>query len=411
MIAQPTMIAHMNWHHAAVGVKQSRLAVATVFFANGAIFASWASRIPAITAALGMNAAELAFAVFGLSLGAVAGLPLSAILVARYGSVWTVRMALVSYALALAAVASAPNMLILTVTLVALGVGNGLLDVAMNTAAINVERRYPDQIMAGFHALFSAGGLTGALVGAVAAAVGADFRVHLSIAGLVLLCIGLAASMALLPDPVRNGHAQAGAAGNSAPPAQSASGSGQSAYRDGRVLALGLLACCSLLCEGAANDWSAVYIRDGLGGSPAVAALGFTVFTATMTVGRLVADRLAARAGPAVFVSGTALFAGIGFGVSLLGTVPTAGLVGFGLLGLGLAGIVPTLFSAAARGHCAAPAISAVSTIGYLGFLVGPVLIGTIATLSSLRVALVALTVLTAIISASAGVLRHGAPR
>jgi MFS family permease len=403
----------MNWRRAAASVRWARLAVATVFFANGAIFASWASRIPAITVALGMSPAMLAVAVFGLSLGAVAGLPLSAMLVARYGSVWTVRTALVGYTLALAAVAFAPDMLLLTMGLFAFGVGNGLLDVAMNTAAINVQRRYPGQIMAGFHALFSAGGLAGAVVGTVAAAAEVDVRVHLVAVGLVLLCVGLAASLRLLPDQAQDGSARKPAR-SASKPARSASASrtaGGSAYRDRRVLVLGLLACCSLLCEGAANDWSAVYIREGLGGSPAVAALGFTMFTLAMTGGRLVADRLATRVGPVAFVRGATLLAGTGFGFSLLGTVPAAGLLGFGLLGLGLAGVVPTLFSAAARGHRAAPAISAVSTVGYLGFLAGPPIIGTIATLSSLRIALVTVVVLTAIISAGAGALSHGAAR
>lgn len=267
-----------------------------VFFANGAIFTSWASRIPAITAALGMSAAMLAVAV-------VAGLSPSAVLVARYGSVWTVRTALVGYTLALAAVALAPDIVFLTIALFGLGVGNGLLDVAMNTAAINVERRHAGQLMAGFHALFSAGGLAGAAAGTATAAADVNVRVHLPVAGLLLLCVGLAASLRLLPDPVRDGEARngpssSGQAGTSARPPSATEAAGKPAYRDRRVLVLGLLACCSLLCEGAANDWSAVYIRRGLGGSPAVAALGFTVFTLAMSGGRLVADRLATRVGP-----------------------------------------------------------------------------------------------------------------
>jgi MFS family permease len=410
------MIFCLFQHRAAASATWARLAVMAVFFANGAIFTSWASRIPSITAALGMGPALLAVAVFGLSLGAIVGLPLSAMLVARYGSVWTVRTALVGYTLALAVVAFAPDMLALTTALFVLGVGNGLLDVAMNTAAINVERRYEVQIMAGFHALFSAGGLVGAVAGTVAAAADVNVRVHLPAAGLVLGCVGLAASLRLLPDPGRNGHAQgasagSGPAGSAARPPSVGEAAGKPAYRDRRVLVLGLLACCSLLCEGAANDWSAVYIRDSLGGSAGVAAAGFTAFTLGMTGGRLVADRLATRAGPVAFVRGTALLAGAGFGVSLAGTVPTAGLFGFGLLGLGLAGVVPTLFSEAARVHRPAPAISAVSTVGYLGFLAGPPLIGAIATLTSLRFALVAVAVLTVIISAGAGALSHGAAR
>jgi MFS family permease len=160
---------------------------------------------------------------------------------------------------------------------------------------------------------------------------------------------------------------------------------------------------CSLLCEGAANDWSAVHIRDTLGGSPAAAASGFAAFSLTMTAGRLLADRLAARFGAVAFLRGAALLAGAGFAATLPAGGPVAGIAGFALLGAGLSGVVPTLFSLAARtpGHPAA-AISTVSTIGYLGFLAGPALIGVLAAVGGLRWALAALVVGTAVICAGA---------
>ncbi|NUU25276.1 MAG: MFS transporter, partial [Streptomycetaceae bacterium] len=97
-----------------------------------------------------------------------------------------------------------------------------------------------------------------------------------------------------------------------------------------------------------------------------------------------------------------------GLGLALLGPGVASGVVGFGLVGLALAGVVPTLFSAAADGHGnPAGAIAAVSTIGYLGFLAGPALIGGIAAVSSLRLAVAALVVLALAVSAGAGVLRR----
>ncbi|TQM85205.1 putative MFS family arabinose efflux permease [Saccharothrix saharensis] len=369
---------------------RARFCVAVVFFVNGAVFSSWASRVPAIADRVGAGPAAIAVAVFGLSAGAVVGLPLSGVLVSRFGSTAVVRAVLVGYAAALVAVGVAPDLVLLTAALAGLGVGNGMLDVAMNTAAIEVERRYRRQVMAAFHAQFSFGGLAGALVGAGAAGIGAPPAVHLPVVASVLLVAGMAATAGLLPaSPDR----EVGRRG--------------SPRRDRRLVLLGLLVLCSLLCEGAVYDWSAVYLRDEVGGSPAVAALGFAAFSLSMACCRLVADRFVDRVGRVRYVRVAGVLAAAGLGLVLLGPGVAAGVVGFGLVGLALAGVVPTLFSAAADGRVnPAGAIAVVSTIGYSGFLAGPALIGGIAAASSLRLAVAALVVLALAVSAGAGVLR-----
>lgn len=370
---------------------RARFCVAVVFFVNGAMFSGWASRVPAIADRVGAGPAAIAIAVFGLSVGAVVGLPLSGVLVSRFGSTAVVRAVLVGYAAALAAVGLAPSLVLLTAALVFLGVGNGMLDVAMNTAAIEVERWYPRQVMASFHAQFSFGGLAGSLIGSGAAAVGVSPAEHLPVVALVLLAVGGAAGFGLLPAS-RDGEAS---------PRRGP------LRRDRRLVLLGLLVLCSLLCEGAVYDWSAVYLRDEVGGSPAVAALGFAAFSLSMACCRLVADRAVDRVGRVRYVRAAGVLAAAGLGLALLGPGVTAGVVGFGLVGLALAGVVPTLFSAAADGHGnPAGAIAVVSTIGYLGFLAGPALIGGIAAVSSLRLAVAALVVLALAVSAGAGVLR-----
>ena len=369
---------------------RARACVAVVFFVNGAMFAGWASRVPALADRVGAGPAALAIAVFGLSAGAVVGLPLSGVLVSRFGSTAVVRAVLVGYAAALTAVGLAPSLVLLTAALALLGIGNGMLDVAMNTAAIEVERLYPRQVMAAFHAQFSFGGLAGALIGAGAAALGASPAVHLPVIAVVLLVAGMVASLGLLPtSPDRDVEHR------------------RAPHRDRRLVLLGLLVLCSLLCEGAVYDWSAVYLRDEAGGSPAVAALGFAAFSLSMACCRLVADRLVDRVGRVRYVRAAGVLAAAGLGLALLGPGVTAGVVGFGLVGLALAGVVPTLFSAAADGHAnPAGAIAVVSTIGYLGFLAGPALIGGLAAVSSLRLAVASLVVLALAVSAGAGVLR-----
>lgn len=375
---------------------RARWSVAAIFFVNGAIFATWASRIPAIVTQLSMDSGELAVAVLGLSVGAVLGLPLATALVSRYGSPRVVRIALIGYAVALVGVALAANEPALTVALVGLGVGNGVLDVAMNAAGVRVERDYPRQIMSAFHALFSVGGLVGSLVGAGAAALNAAVAVHLPVVGLTLLATGLIAGRNLLPEPPRIAVASQGSVLF-----------GPRRWNR-RLTALGLLACGSLLCEGVAYDWSAVYLRDNFGAATSAAALGFAAFSLCMAAGRLVADRLVARISAVRFVRAAGLVATAGSALVVLSTSATAATAGFGLLGLGLAGVVPTLFSVAAQGHdSAASAIATVSALGYIGFVAGPVLVGAVASALGLRVALGALVVLTAVLTAGAGALQN----
>src|SRR5262249_25579457 len=140
---------------------------------------------------------------------------------------------------------------------------------------------------------------------------------------------------------------------------------------------LGLLAFCALLVEGAIGDWSAVYLRDSLGTSAAIAAMGFAAFSLAMALGRLAGDALARRLGGPRLLRVSGSLAAVGLSVALVVGQPSIAVLGFGLVGLGMANLIPVLFSAAGRtGAHAGTAIAAVATAGYLGYLAGPPLIG-----------------------------------
>jgi MFS family permease len=294
--------------------------------------------------------------------------------------------------------ALAPSLGVLVLATLAYGAANGALDVAMNTQGTSVEHRAGRLILSSLHAGFSAGGLVGALLGAAAAAGDVDVRVHLAIVGGLALAIGLPITRSLLP-------AEADAAPE-----------GPSFARPSRALwALGILAFCCLLAEGAAADWSAVYVEDALDAPAAQAALAFAAFSATMTLGRLAGDRLAAAFGSVRLLRACGLIAGIGIGGALLLAVPGAAIVGFALLGAGLSVVVPIVFRSAAAvpGAAAGPSLAAVSTLGYLGFLAGPPLVGGIAELTSLPAALSVVVVCACATAALAGATRGseaGAP-
>jgi fucose permease len=177
------------------------------------------------------------------------------------------------------------------------------------------------------------------------------------------------------------------------------------------VLFLGALVFCCLVGEGAAADWSSVYLRDSLGTSAGFAAAGYAAFAAMMTAGRLVGDRLVAALGPVRVVRGCGLLAAAGLGGALLVNHPVAGVVGFGCLGAGLSCIAPQVFSAAGNrdparaGH----AIARVASLGYLGFLAGPVVIGGVATVTGLPAALSIPALLALFVALNAPALRRPA--
>jgi len=165
--------------------------------------------------------------------------------------------------------------------------------------------------------------------------------------------------------------------------------------------ALGALAFACLLIEGASADWSGVYIKDELGASAAYAALGFTAFSVTMTLGRLFGDGLVLRLGSVRLVRLGGAIAGVGFGAALAAGAPAAALVGFACLGAGMSSVIPIVFRAAGHvpGIASSVSLSAVSSIGYLGFVAGPPAIGGIAELVGLPTALAVLVVLAALVA------------
>ncbi|MFF2197592.1 MFS transporter [Streptomyces sp. NPDC058157] len=372
-----------------------RVAVCAVFFVTGAAFATWAARVPAVQSRLDLSAGELAVALVGLSGGAFLGLPLVGGLVARYGSRTVLCVGMAAYLGALASLPHVPDLAVLTLALALFACGNTAVDVAMNTQGVLVERAYGRPVLGGFHAMFSLGGITGATAGGLAATAGIGIRAHFTVAALVLLAVAGAAATALAPDPPS---------------------AGGPARRD-PLLALpgpglwipGLVAFCALMGEGVVNDWGAVYLKEETGASPGAAGLGYAVFSAGMVAGRLTADRLRARLGTVRFTLLCAAVAGAGALVPILVATTAAGFVGYGLLGLGMAAVIPLVFAHAAglRPERTGSSIAAVSAVGYVGFLAGPPVIGALAEATTLRWAMLVLPALMAAMAVLATRLRR----
>ena len=370
--------------------RAARTAVTVVFFASGAAYGTFVSRIPALKEKLDASESELGLVLLAGAVGSVLTLPLAGWLSGRVGSRLVTRAALVAVAVSLPLLAIAPSLAVFALVFALFGACTSTLDLAMNAHGVAVEERYARPIFSSFHASWSVGGLVAAGVGGAAAALGVSPLEQFSGVALVIAAIFVWSSRGLLP---READARPADSGFRRPsPA---------------LLALAALAFAGLLAEGAAADWSGVYLDESVGTGEAVATAGFAAFAATMTLGRLVGDRLTAAWGPVSLTRRAGLLGAAAMAVALVLGGAVSGVVGFACLGLGLATVVPTVFRAAGRRASSPGAgIAAVSTVGYSAFLVGPPAIGFLAEAIGLRAALGVVVVLCALIAALAGATR-----
>lgn len=369
----------------------ARWAVAALFFINGALIGSWVARIPAIKLGLGLSDGVFGLALLAMAGGALLAMPLVGGLSTRFGSHRLTQGLVLAFALLLPTLALAPNLWTLVLALFAAGVAHGGMDIGMNAQAVAVQKRYPTSIMSSFHGLFSAGGLAGAALGGWLAARGLSPLHHFLLAGGVMGAAALLTFPYLLDD--RRDHLADGE--------EEAATSHPLFVRPTRVLAiLGVLAFCAMVSEGAMADWSAIFLRRIRETSEGMAAAGYASFSVTMAVGRFTGDALANRFGATALVRLGGALAVTGFTLALCVPHPAAAFLGFGLVGGGLATVVPMTFAAAGRtpGMSAGMALASVTTLGYLGFLLGPPLIGFAAEGLGLRHALMLLVGTSALI-------------
>jgi MFS family permease len=382
-------------------LRRARIGVLVYFFVLGAATATWSARLPAIKESLHLSDGRLGLVLFAVPAGSVLTLAMSGRLVDRFGAVRVLRIAGVLICLALVIIGLGPetgNLPVLVAALVCYGAVAGLLDVSMNTCGARLEVAYGRPIMSSLHAGYSIAGLAGAGLGGIFAWLAIGPLPTFAAVAIPLAVAGLLASRGVVLPPGR--PAPAGQPGD--PPRRS--------LRQISVViwALGLLALCGQLGEGAAGDWSAVYLHVNLGSSAAIAACALAAFSITMAAGRVAGDRLASRFGSVALVRASGLVAGLGLAAGLLIGTPAAGVVGFALLGLGLAGIFPQLVSSAARldPEHAGRNIGRIAAVAYCGLLGGPVVIGAVASGVGLRDALLVPAALAVLVTVAAGVLR-----
>ena len=312
-----------------------------------------------------------------LGAGSIVAMPLAGFLCGRFGCRRVIVVAVVLICLALPMLAIAANLTLLIATLFLFGAAVGSVDCAINLQAVVVERASGRPMMSGFHGLFSAGG--------IAAAAGVSALLVLGASPLLAtLCIS-AVILALLAIARPSLLSQAAAAQGSA-----------FAIPRGVVLSIGALCFVAFLTEGAALDWSAVFLTSVRGVPASYAGLGYAAFAGAMTIGRLTGDRIVRMLGARFIMVGGGVCAAAGLALATLLPAWEAAIAGFALVGAGCSNIVPVLYTAVGRQRAMPEhaAIPAVTTMGYAGVLIGPSAIGFVAGASSLSVALLGVAVL-----------------
>jgi MFS family permease len=374
-------------------VRRARYAVAAVFAVHGAVTGSFATRVPWIQDHAQLSAGQLGLALAFPAIGASVAMPLAGYVSHRLGARTAMRVLIALWTLALVLPSLAPNLWTLCAALFVYGAAAGMADVAMNALGVEVEARLGKSIMSGLHGMWSAGALVGSAAGTLAAHLGSDARLHHALAAATLTVLGLVACQWVLD--IR-------ATEDEEPPPRFA-------LPPRSALLIGAVGFCAVFAEGAALDWSAVYLRDELATSAGLAAACTTGFMLTMAVARLVGDAVVNRFGAVRTVRARGVIAALGGVLIVVANHPAVAMAGFALMGLGIAVVVPLCFAAAGRsGPNPSLAIAGVATITYTSGLIAPSAIGGLAQLTSLVVSFGLVTVLACGLAVFAGVLRAG---
>lgn len=345
------------------GNAQAR-AVGLVFASDSLLFGSWVAHIPHIKQKLALTDGELGLTLFAMPAGLLTMNPLTGYIVGKLGQARACFWAAIGLALSMCIPVNAPNVWVMVMGLYMVGLCGALINVAMNTLATDVEKSSGLSIMSSCHGMWSVGGMIGSSVAGVVIALNVAPELHLPLMGGVILLLTLALRPILERIPVQPTEAQA-----------------SFVLPNLNLFLMILIGLALAMGEGTAFDWSAVYLRDTLGASSQVAALGFGAFSLTMTVGRFMGDSLIPRLGPKRFLQLGGLVAAAGLFLAVLVPVPAAALVGFALLGAGCSLGAPILYAAALRvpGIPPAAGLATFATFSFIGFLAGPPVIGFVA--------------------------------
>ncbi|GAC1416527.1 MAG: MFS transporter [Flavisolibacter sp.] len=347
-----------------------RIAIGVLFFLLGLCFSSWASRIPTIRQNLVLSDTQLGLVLFALPLGSFLSLTMSGWLINKIGSKKIVLSTLFFYGILLVTIGASKDVFQLICILFAFGWVGNTVNIAVNTQALGVQQLYGRSIMASFHGLWSLAGFTGAAIGSLMIARGISPLTHFSMVAIFIL----AAILISAPYTLAQDSGQRERQPFFVPPTKA-------------LLSLGVIAFCTMICEGAMFDWSGIYFQKVVSVKPSLIGAGYSGFMSTMAAGRFIADRFSHRFGVKFTLQCSGVLIAMGLLTAVVFPFFLSALCGFLLVGFGVCSVVPLVYTLAGKSTVmsSGAALATVSTIGFLGFLLGPPLIGLIAGAFTLR--------------------------
>ncbi|MFE1028776.1 MFS transporter [Streptomyces sp. NPDC058818] len=393
----------------ALAERRARVAVAVLFFTNGALFANLLPRYPQIKADLGIGNAAYGLAVAAFPAGAIAAGLAAGILVRRFGSARVAVGGTLLTGVGILAAGLADTMVLFAGALFLAGAADAFTDVAQNAHGLRVQRRYGRSIINSFHAVWSIGAVTGGSMAAVAMALDVPRGGHLLFSAVVFAIAACVALRFCLPGPESEPDGEPDAAGRAPRQKRRTAPGPRTSYV---LAALVLIATAGTLVEDAGSSWATLYLSDSLHASVALAAAGYVALVGAQFVGRLIGDRLVDRFGQRAVARSGALVAAAGMGLALaVPTVPGT-ILGFAAAGFGVATLVPAAMHEADElpGLKPGSGLTIVSWLMRLGFLLSPPIVGLVADASSLRVGLLVVPFAGLLVLLLAGVLQPRRP-
>ncbi len=365
--------------------RNSRFAVSVIFAINGVVFGTWASRIPEISDFHHLSPAGLGLLIFLLGCSAVVAFSVFGRAADRYGaSIVTKRTTCLFIPLTLIFIAFANSIWMLVAAIIFFGVIHGGDDVAMNAWAAEVERKNNRPLMSSFHAMWSLGAAFGAGSGVLTAYYKIGMPMHFTITSIIIFLVML--TVVTIPFNSEKKEKDSKAPFISIP--------------KGALLPVAFITFFASLGEGMVADWSAIFLRSVLDLSNGGAAIGFTIFSVCMFAMRLMGDKIALKFGASLTARYSGLVALAGSLIVLTFETLVPLMIGFGLIGLGIAVIIPLAFSRAGKDKeiSQGAAIASIATLGYGGMLLGPLFVGLIAEVTSIKTSFILLPALAFLI-------------
>ncbi|UMB61084.1 MFS transporter [Lutibacter sp. A80] len=342
-------------------VKQ-RVALSTYFFLTGLCFATWASRIPTIKTFFNFNEAELGTILLAMPISSMIGLPISGWIISKFNSRKPIIISFLFFSFSLILIGYATTPFVLIVAICIFSFAMRILNIAMNTQSITLQKQFKKKIVSSFHGLWSTGGLIGVGFSTLMVKLDISITNHLLVISLCSLICALIAFLYLIKGD------------------KSISGNKLILGKpDPFILYLGLLVFLAALCEGGMFDWSGVYFKEVI--NEAIFTYGYLSFMTCMALSRFFSDKLMDAIGMQKTYILSAVLIALGVSTAIFFPTFWPALFGFCLVGIGTAPIFPMTFILAGTSNKYSPgmAISIISTYAIVGMLIGPPLIGYLA--------------------------------